>query len=273
MRSRLAVLRHVSGDFRWYPPVENSGIRTAAIFSKSWSGISITLKGEKAMKLYATLLAACLLLLAAPLTVADSITFSSDLLGGQVVFSGTGDAFGLRIPITSLSAGGQTVAVTGGTCGSTACGWLQFTTGDITSASSTQDQFASGGTMRIIGMVPGDTQDVVLFTATFVSPVNVIETSTQPLGGQLSLTGNIQLSSVDKSVLALFPGITIGSNGTNNTSVLLGIHGAMGSNGSFSGKAQAQNLSAAPEPSALVLFGTGLLGVAGVLKKKRSKWR
>src|SRR5690348_10781910 len=141
------------------------------------------------MKLYATLLAACLLLLGVPTTFADSITFSSDLLGGQVVFSGTGDAYGLRIPITSLSSGTQTVAVTGGTCGSTACGWLQFTTGGIISASSTGDQFASGGTMRIIGMVPGGTQDVVLLTATFVGPVDVVQTSTQPLGGQLLLTG------------------------------------------------------------------------------------
>jgi len=225
------------------------------------------------MRLFAALCAVCLLLSAIPTAVADSITFSSDMLGGQVVFNGTGDAFGLRIPITTLSSGGQTVAVTGGTCGSTACGWLQFTTGDITSASSTQDQFASGGTMRIIGMVPGGTQDVVLLTATFTGPVDVTETSTQPLGGQLLLTGSIQINSVDQSVSALFPGITIPSNGTNATSVLLGIHGAMGSNGSFSGKAQAQSLSTAPEPSALVLFGSGLLGVAGVVKRKRSKSR
>ncbi len=223
------------------------------------------------MKIRAASLALFLLLLSVPAALANSLTFSSEVLGGQVVFSGTGQAWGLHIPITSLSSGIQTVPVAGGKCGSIACGWLQFSTGNVVSASGTQDQFDSGGIMRIVGMVPGGIKDVVLLTATFVGPVDVVETSTRPLGGQLLLSGGIEVNSVDKSVVALFPGITIPSNGTNVTHVLLGIHGAMGSNGSFSGKAQAENLATTPEPSAMVLFGSGLLGIAGVLKTKLSR--
>jgi PEP-CTERM motif len=223
------------------------------------------------MNLRAASLGVFLLLLAVPASHANSITFSSDLLGGQVVFSGTGHAWGLHIPITSLSSGSKVEPVTGGKCGNVSCGWLQFTTGNVKSASSTADQFDSGGIMRIVGRVPGGSKDVVLLTATFVGPVDVVETSPYPLGGQLLLSGSIEVDSVDKSVSALFPGITIPSNGTNMTHVLLGIHGAMGSNGSFSGKAQAENLATTPEPSAMLLFGTGLLGMAGVLKRKLSR--
>ena len=229
------------------------------------------------MKLSSVVVAIFVLLFGASAAFADGIDFTSDVSvsdlatinGDYVSFSGSGDAIGQHIPITQIGTGGQMVAVTGGTCGSTACGWLNFTTGMLISTSAGQDVFAGGGTLRIVGMVPGDTKNVVLLTATFVGPVTVSEISSGPLGGTLVLSGQIEVTALDKSVLALFPGLVVPSDGTQVAQVVL--RTSMGSNGSFFGKATAESLNTTvPEPSSIALFGGGLLALAALLKRKRS---
>jgi len=211
------------------------------------------------MKTYAAVLVVCLGLAAAPSVLADPISFtSSNELGGQLRFTSTGPIYGLRIPITALTSDGKTVEVSGGLSG-----WLQFETGDVISASSKGD-LASGGTMRVIGMFPGDTKDVVLLTATFVGPVTVSELSNGPKGGPLALTGNIQITGLAPSVTAAFPGLTL-------PITRLIIHAPLRSNGSSSGKATTENLGTLPEPGFIVLFGSGLLGVAAVISRNRKR--
>jgi hypothetical protein len=102
------------------------------------------------MKLYSLVLAISILLFAGPAALADGIDFTSNVSlsdlatinGDYVSFSGTGDAIGQHIPITQIGTGGQMVAVTGGTCGPTACGWRNFTAGALISTSARQDVFA-----------------------------------------------------------------------------------------------------------------------------------
>jgi hypothetical protein len=216
------------------------------------------------MKTYAAVLVVCLGLAAAPSVLADPISFtSSNELGGQLRFTSTGPIYGLRIPITALTSDGKTVEVSGGVSGGVS-GWLQFETGDVISASSKGDVFASGGTMRVIGMFPGDTKDVVLLTATFVGPVTVSELSNEPKGGSLALTGNIQITGLAPSVTTAFPGLNV-------PITRLIIHAPLRSNGSFSGKATTENLGTVPEAGSIVLFGSGLLGVAAVISRNRKR--
>ena len=212
------------------------------------------------MKTCAAVLVVCLGLAAAPSVLADPISFtSSNELGGQLRFTGTGPIYGLRMPITALTSDGKTVEVSGAVSG-----WLQLETGDVISASSKGDVLASGGTMRVIGMFPGDTKDVVLLTATFVGPVTVSELSNEPKGGLLALTGNIQITGLAPSVTAAFPGLDVPI-----TRVI--IHAPLRSNGSFSGKATTENLGTVPEAGSIVLFGSGLLGVAAVISRNRKR--
>jgi PEP-CTERM motif-containing protein len=229
------------------------------------------------MKLCSVVLAISVLLLGGAAAFADDIDFTSNVSlsqlktinGDYVSYTGKGGVLGQHIPITEIGTGGRMMAVTGGTCGTSACGWLNFTTGTLRSTSVGQDVFAGGGTLRIVGMVPGDTKNVLLLTATFVGPVTVSEISPGPLGGTLLLSGKIEVASLNKSVLAIFPGLVVPSNGTQMTQIVL--RTTMGSNGAFYGKATAESLNTTvPEPSSIALFGGGILGLAGFLRKKRS---
>jgi len=176
---------------------------------------------------------------------------------------------GTRIPITQVGVddGSTPATVQGLTCGTAACGWLQFTTGALLSGTSTAYTFNGGGMVTVMGTLPGQTGPATtLVSSVFVGPVAV----TQISGTTWQLIGNISVTSASSSVLALFPNLQLPSDGTLS-SVVIVFH--MRPNGTFIGDATGTNLllSTAPEPSSMVLFGSGLLGVGCFLRRKKKQ--
>ena len=189
--------------------------------------------------------------------------------GGLLTYNGslTGVLNGIRIPITEvgLSGGGSTFPVTGLTCGSSACGWLQFTTGALLSKTATSFTFDGGGLITVMGTVPGQVGPAAtLVSSVFVGPVEV----TQISGSAWQMVGNVSVTSASSSILGLFPNLQLPSDGTLSTVVIV-FH--MRPNGTFIGDATGTNLfvSTAPEPSSMVLFGSGLIGLGSFLRRKR----
>lgn len=212
--------------------------------------------------------------LAVPHVRADGsgIDFSgpAGMQGGLLTYNGslTGVLNGLRIPITSVGmTGGSSDPVSGLKCGGAACGWLQFTTGALLSRTSTAYTFDGGGMVTVMGTVPGQIGPATtLVSSIFVGPVTV----TQISGSTWQMVGNISVTSASSSVLALFPNLQLPADGTLS-SVVIVFH--MRPNGTFIGDATGTNLfvSTAPEPSSMVLFGSGLIGVGCFLRRKKKQ--
>ena len=216
------------------------------------------------------LLCAALCVAATP-AFADGLDFSSTgLLGGAVEYAGTGGAVtGSGIPITMVSSGASSDAVTGKTCGraNVPCGWLSFSTGNfITSGTNGSGQkfeeFAGGGNVTIIGEVPGDHHVITLLSGSFNGPVTF--TLLNPT--TMEMTANLNVSFVDPSVRALFPGATIGTGGN----IVLTFPYTMFKNGGFNGHALNTNVFVStPEPSSMLLLGSGFFGLAAMLRRKQ----
>jgi hypothetical protein len=118
-----------------------------------------------------------------------------------------------------------------------------------------------------MGTVPGQTGlATTLVSSVFVGPVTV----TQISGSTWELLGNISATSASSSVLALFPNLQLPSDGTLS-SVVIVFH--LRPNGTFIGDATGTNLfvSTAPEPSSMVLFGSGLIGLGCFLRRKKKQ--
>ncbi len=227
------------------------------------------------MKRFGLALVFCAALsLAAVPAYAGGIDFSSSgIVAGAVDFNPSvgGTASGSGIPITTVSFNSSSDAVTGKKCGQThtPCGQLAFTTGNfitsgVNGSNQQFDEFAGGGSITLVGKVPGGSV-TTLVTAVFNGPVFFTQTSPT----MLTMTSNITVTSVSPSVLALFPGVQITPNGT----LTLTINGRFFKDHGFNGHSVNPNLfiQTTPEPSGMILLGTGLLGLAGLLRKKERK--
>jgi hypothetical protein len=192
-----------------------------------------------------------LLTLAVPIaTFANSVDFTNS--GGKL----SGSNSGLSLSGSVLIAAG---ALTGNDLGS-----LTFTTGALTSGSlGMGGTFAGGGSFVITGNGADGIHDGVIFSGTFAGPVTWTEitlangTHNYTLSG--SMTGTWYTGqAVDGATIQL----------TVNT----GKHLFNGSTKISSGDTSIAGIGlTTPEPGSLVFFGTGLVGMAAILRRKRSK--
>ncbi len=220
-------------------------------------------------QILALLLGFVLCLTAIPL-VAGGIDFTGSGLSGGVEFNGgTGPATANGIAITTVSFNSMSDAVTGKNCGPAGhkfmCGILSFTTGDfitsgVNGSGQRFDEFAGGGTINLIGKVPGGSV-TSLVSATFNGPV----TFTQTAPGMLTMTSNINVTSISPSVLALFPGVAITGNGT----LTVTFQGTIFKNHGMNGHGTGANLfiQTTPELPGIILLGSGFLGLIGLRRR------
>ena len=191
------------------------------------------------------------LALALPMAVlADS---SVDYANVQGTLSGSNAGLTLTgselIAITGVPSG---TSITGSDLGD-----VSFTTGALTSGSLTMGgTFAGGGTFMITGNGMNGAPNGVIFTGTFAGPVtwalmtnSVDGTHTYTLAGTLSGTTASGLKTTGSTVqLTVNTGL-----GYFNESVLL---------------SSGDTNIVVPEPGTLGLLGTGLIGLAGVVRRK-----
>lgn len=194
------------------------------------------------------------LALALPMAVfADSSIDYANVGGTLTASSGSNPTLTLSgsklISITGIPSG---TSITGSNLGS-----ISFTTGALTSGSlALGGTFAAGGTFMITGNGSNGAPNGVIFTGTFSGPVtwtlmtnSVDGTHTYTLSGTLS-------------------GMTASGFKTTGSTVELTVNTGLGHfDGSVLLSSGDTNI-VVPEPGSLVLLGTGLIGLAGVVRRK-----
>jgi hypothetical protein len=191
-----------------------------------------------------------LLALALPLAA-----FAGDIDFGNTGGTLTGSAAGLTLTGSALT--GTTIGI--GNCSSmTPCGSVSFTTGALMSGSTLNGgTFAPGGTFSIVGNGTDGLPNGAIFTGAFSGPV-----TWQP-DGKVGVDGTINYYLVGR-INGTYNGTTA-NGGTIQITFNTGIAGFQGSVALGSGDTV---ITPVPEPGTLGLLGTGMVGLAGVIRKK-----
>jgi hypothetical protein len=191
-----------------------------------------------------------LLALALPLAAfAGNIDFNNT--GGTLA----GNSNGLTLTGSLLT--GTTIG--SGTCSlAVPCGTVSFTTGKLASGSLVYGgTFAAGGTFNITGNGTDGLPNGAIFTGTFSEP-----TSWTPIG-KIGVDGTIEYT-LSGQISGMYNG-TMVTGATVQLTFNTGSAGFQGSVGLGSGDTV---ITTVPEPGTLGLLGTGMVGLAGVIRKK-----
>ncbi len=202
-----------------------------------------------------------LLVLTLPLVAfADEVDFTNT--GGTL--TANGGTTGLAGSTINLTLSGSALTqVTGfngmGIIQGTNLGSVAFTTGALSSGSLLYGgTFGGGGTFVIMGNGTGGLPNGVIFSGTFTGTTTWIPSGTIGVSPSIFYTLTGAISGTWYNGLAV-------NGATTQITVDTGKNGFTGSVGVGSGNSV---ITVTPEPGTLGLLGTGMLGLAGIFRKK-----
>jgi len=187
-----------------------------------------------------------------------ALTLPIAAFAGNVDFSNsggtlTGSTAGLTLTGSEL-IGVNGLGGGGGITGN--LGTVTFSTGSMISMNANGATFNAGGSFVITGNGTNGIPSGVIFNGTFSGTVTLTLVSATAGGDIYSLTGAISGT--------WYNGTTV-SGATSQIYLFTGKNGWMGTSTVGSGDTL---ISTVPEPGTLGLLGTGLVGLAGVIRRK-----